>query len=124
MLAAVDITLSFLSPITPTSTLRQSLPAAYIAVYVKGDFPINIYIDINGQWISGKGESQIEWAHWENNSSDDNLHFRTWRIQKAEDELFTEYKDRAEWGKLYFNGPGVRNFASQSISTDNTDITN
>lgn len=80
---------------------------------MKGDFPISIYVDVNGQWVSGKKDSHIKWTHWENNSSDDNLHFRTWRIQKAEDEVFTEHKDRAEWGKLYFNGPGVRKFADK-----------
>ena len=104
---AVKVTLSFISPITPSSTLRQSLPAAYVVVYVEGSFPINVYIDVNGQWVSGKTDSHIEWTHWENNSSDDDLRFRTWRIQKARDEVFAEHRDRAEWGKLYFNGPGV-----------------
>lgn len=106
-LPAVSVILSFISPITPSSTLRQSLPAAYVAVYVEGTFPINVYIDVNGQWISGKTDSQIKWTHWENNSSDEDLHFKTWRLQKVTDEVFVEHKDRAEWGNFYFNGPGV-----------------
>jgi hypothetical protein len=39
--APVELTISFLSPITPTSTLRQAIPATYIKVYVKGNFDVN-----------------------------------------------------------------------------------
>src|SRR4051812_39521907 len=49
----LEITLSFLSPITPTSTVRQSIPAAYVSVHVEGTADVDIYIDLNGQWVSG-----------------------------------------------------------------------
>lgn len=58
---AVELNVSFLTPITPTSTLRQSIPAGYIVVYVKGTFDVNIYIEVNGQWVSGDRDSQIVW---------------------------------------------------------------
>ena len=38
----LEIVLSFLSPITPTSTLRQSLPASYVNVYVTGNVDVNV----------------------------------------------------------------------------------
>ena len=57
----VEIILSFLSPITPTSTLRQSIPAAYLSIHVQGSFDVSIYVDVNGQWVSGKRDSLIEW---------------------------------------------------------------
>ena len=55
----LEIVLSFLSPITPTSTLRQSIPASYVNVYVNGNVDVNVYIDLNGQWVSG---DRAEWG--------------------------------------------------------------
>src|SRR5690242_13521608 len=43
---AVHITLSFLSPVTPTSTLRQSIPGAYLSVHVHGNDDVSIYVDV------------------------------------------------------------------------------
>ena len=50
----LTLTLSFLSPITPSSTLRQSLPAAYLTVLVEGSFDVNVYIDVNGEWVKAQ----------------------------------------------------------------------
>ncbi|KAA8567533.1 hypothetical protein EYC84_008009 [Monilinia fructicola] len=46
----LEVVLSFLSPITPTSTFRQAIPAAYLTVHVTGGFDLNVYLDINGFW--------------------------------------------------------------------------
>ena len=42
----LHITISFLSPITPTSTLRQSIPASYVTIDVQGETDVNVYMDI------------------------------------------------------------------------------
>jgi hypothetical protein len=99
-----ELVLSVLSPITPTSTLRQSIPASYIAVYVKGDFDIDIYIDVNGQWVSGNRGSEIEWS-FEETSYEDAKHLKTWKVKRRTEQLFTEWGDQAEWGTLHFTGP-------------------
>jgi len=100
----VRVVLSFLSPITPQSTLRQAIPSSYLTVYVEGSFDINIYVDINGQWVSGDRGSRIEWEYI---NQDVNLAagLKTWRIKREREALFTEFRDRAEWGTLYFTGP-------------------
>ncbi len=102
----VEITLSFLSPITPTSTLRQSLPASYIVIYVNGGFDIDIYIDINGEWVSGDN-NEITWELANTHLPDDpNARpLKTWQIRRAEEQLFTEIRDRGEWGTIQFTGP-------------------
>ncbi|GAB7322132.1 hypothetical protein MBLNU13_g03152t1 [Cladosporium sp. NU13] len=102
--APVELTISFLSPITPTSTLRQAIPAAYIKVYVKGDFDVNIYMDVNGQWVSGNRGSEIVWS-LEETKFEDAQHLKSWKVQRKTQQLFTEWADRAEWGTLYFTGP-------------------
>jgi hypothetical protein len=109
----VDITLSFLSPITPTSTLRQTIPAAYLAIYVSGSSDVDIYVDLNGQWVSGKRESLIEWGLAEQRGPSEGL--KTWRVKRQVQQLFTETDDQAEWGELHFTGPaGVRHESGAS----------
>ncbi|KAF2139584.1 uncharacterized protein K452DRAFT_289584 [Aplosporella prunicola CBS 121167] len=103
--APLELVISFLSPITPTSTLRQAIPASYIAVHVSGSFDIDVYIDVNGQWVSGKRESRIVWDLGLTNV-DEAIGFKTWRVRRETEELFTENvpggNAQAEWGTLHF----------------------
>jgi hypothetical protein len=46
---AVRITLVFSSPITPTDTMRQAIPASYIRVVVEGKVDVDVYLDVNGR---------------------------------------------------------------------------
>ena len=108
---SVEIVLSFLSPITPTSTLRQSIPASYLTVHVKGNFNLDIYLDLNGQWVSGNRGSRIEWDLHETHEKNARK-LKTWRVKRSNEELFTEWQDRAEWGTLHFTGPAHANHES------------
>ncbi|KAH0843775.1 hypothetical protein AYO21_07913 [Fonsecaea monophora] len=111
----IDITISFLSPITPTSTVRQSIPASYVTVYVSGNVPVDIYIDVNGQWVSGDRGSKIVWGLDHTALEGISKGFKTWKVQRAVQQLFTEFQDRAEWGTLYFSAPSdVRHEAGVS----------
>ncbi|KAI5369539.1 hypothetical protein Slin15195_G004150 [Septoria linicola] len=102
--STVEVVLSFLSPITPTSTLRQAIPASYLTVFVKGSFDINIYVDVNGQFVSGDRGSRIEWA-LEDKHDKGSAKLKTFKVKRTNEELFTEKWDRAEWGTLHFTGP-------------------
>ncbi|EPE35110.1 hypothetical protein GLAREA_10806 [Glarea lozoyensis ATCC 20868] len=106
--AASVIVVSFLSPITPTSTLRQSIPASYITVSVNGKADIDIYIDLNGLWVSANRGNTIQWEmsqtpHEEREKKHPSL--QTWKIKRQIEQLLTEDADRAEWGTLHFSGP-------------------
>ncbi|KAM3419418.1 hypothetical protein BST61_g5346 [Cercospora zeina] len=101
---SVEIVLSFLSPITPTSTLRQAIPASYVTVFVKGDVDVNVYIDVNGQFVSGDRGSHIEWA-LDDKSPKGSTKLKTFRVKRSHEEHFTEKWDRAEWGTMHFTGP-------------------
>lgn len=100
-----ELTLSFLSPITPTSTLRQAIPASYLQVYVKGDADVDVYIDLNGQWVSGDRGRQIEWEFQETPLAPNGKNLKAWIFKQREELLFTEHGDQAEWGSLHFSGP-------------------
>lgn len=101
----LNITISFLSPVTPTSTLRQSLPAAYVTVYVEGDFNVNIYVDVNGQWVSGLPDAEIEWVLSDEKTKDVAQGLKTWSVGRKDQADFSENRDQAEWGQLHFTGP-------------------
>ncbi|KAK7521099.1 glutaminase A [Phyllosticta citriasiana] len=104
----VELTLSFLSPITPTSTRRQAIPASYISVHVTGSFDIDVYIDVNGQWVSGHRGARIVWG-LDHSQFDQKHGLKTWKVSREEELLFTESRGggnaQAEWGTLHFTGP-------------------
>ncbi|ORX90922.1 hypothetical protein BCR34DRAFT_581616 [Clohesyomyces aquaticus] len=102
----LEITLSFLSPITPTSTLRQSIPAAYLSVHVEGCFDVTIYVDVNGQWVSGNRGNIIEWRLHEQEPVDKKSEgLKTWKVKRREEQILTESWDQPEWGQLHFTAP-------------------
>lgn len=108
--APLDITVSFLSPITPTSTLRQSIPASYITIDVQGEVDVNVYMDIDGRWVSGDGGSRINWE-WDTldseNKKDKKPNLQRWQVRRENELLLSEIADRGEWGTLHFTGPAV-----------------
>ncbi|KAH6641602.1 hypothetical protein F5144DRAFT_482745 [Chaetomium tenue] len=102
------LTLSFLSPITPSSTFRQSIPAAYLTVIAEGCLNVNIYTDANGEWVTGNRGNEVKWKlhkHGRSKDSSSGTALKTWKVSRVHEELFTEYGDRAEWGTLHFTGP-------------------
>ena len=104
--APLEVVISFLSPITPTSTLRQSIPAAYMTVHVSGGFDVDIYVDINGQWASGDRGAQIVWE-FEQDELVQGTGLKTWKVRRQTELLLSEIRDRAEWGTLHFTAPSV-----------------
>jgi len=103
---SLSLTISLLSPITPTSSMRQSIPASYISIAVEGDFDVDLYMDVNGQWVSGNEDSKIKWYLTDINF-DDTVGLQSWQVERAEEERFAEFNERAEWGRMHFTGPAV-----------------
>lgn len=103
----LEITLSFLSPITPTSTFRQSIPASYLTVHVSGEFDVDIYIDMNGLWVSANRGNTITWELSQSAvlGKNEEKPLKTWKVKRMVEQLLTEDADRAEWGTLHFTGP-------------------
>ncbi|KAI5854523.1 DUF1793-domain-containing protein [Durotheca rogersii] len=114
----VKITLSFLSPITPTSTLRQSLPAGYLTCVVEGSTDVSLYMDVNGEWISGNRDNKIVWklAHTAKNEHS-RTPIKTWSITRHQEELLTEFFDHAEWGTVHISAPADAEHQSGEASS-------
>lgn len=66
---------------------------------------MNIYIDVNGQWVSGKREAIIEWDLTEQEAVGTTGALKTWKIKRETEQVFTETHDQPEWGQLHFTGP-------------------
>ncbi|KAK3359700.1 hypothetical protein B0T25DRAFT_533659 [Lasiosphaeria hispida] len=107
----VRVTLSFLSPITPSSTLRQSIPAAYLTVFAEGCFDVSVYTDLNGEWVSGNRGNEIKWELHEpaGKRSASSPAIKTWKVSRKNAQLLTEFADHAEWGTLHFSAPADAN---------------
>jgi hypothetical protein len=91
--------------VTPTSTLRQAIPAAYLKIYAQGSFNVSIYVDVNGQWISGNRDSLIQWDLNKQEATGSRKELKTWSVKRQVEQLFTEAGDQAEWGQLHFTAP-------------------
>ncbi|KAL4820896.1 hypothetical protein BDW67DRAFT_73916 [Aspergillus spinulosporus] len=111
----LNITVSFLSPITPTSTLRQSIPASYITVYTESEVTVNVYLDINGHWVSNDANSKITWQfETERASLQSSPTLQRWTLQRENQLLLSELHDRAEWGAIHLTGPANVQYQSGS----------
>ncbi|KAH8692700.1 putative glutaminase [Talaromyces proteolyticus] len=111
----LEIILSFLSPITPTSTLRQSIPASYLTIHVAGSVDVNVYVDMNGQWVSGDRDSQLVWDFNDISVDRGATKLKKWQFTRQNELLVSEIRDRAEWGTLHFVAPkDVRHEAGTS----------
>ncbi|KAJ5692807.1 hypothetical protein N7462_002230 [Penicillium macrosclerotiorum] len=115
----LHITVSFLSPITPTSTLRQSIPASYVTIDVHGSVDVDVYMDVDGRWVSGDDGSRL---HWERDSVEvedattKKSGLQRWQLRRESELLLSEIRDRAEWGTLHFTGPSDAHFESGEAS--------
>lgn len=70
---------------------------------------VNVYIDMNGQWVSGNRDSKISWKFDRMSSQNQGGNLYRWQVSKDQEQLFTENHDRSEWGSLHFLAPSVCN---------------
>ena len=77
-----------------------------MTVHVSGGFDIDIYVDVNGQWVSGNRASEIVWEFGQQELAE-NKGLKTWKIRRETEQLLSETRDQAEWGTLHFSAPAV-----------------
>jgi hypothetical protein len=66
---------------------------------------VNVYIDVNGQWVTGKRDSVIEWGITQYEAVGQEESLKTWHVKRQVEQLLTEEHDQPEWGQLHFTGP-------------------
>lgn len=79
-----------------------------MTVHVTGSFDIDVYIDLNGLWVSANRGNEIVWelSHTKTSASKG---LKTWKVKRRVEQLLTEDWDRGEWGTLHFTGPSDLN---------------
>ena len=76
-------------------------------MHVKGGFDVNVYLDLNGQWVSGDRGSSIVWEYSERKHEGSDISLKTWKVKRETELLLSEFRDQAEWGTLHFTAPSV-----------------
>ena len=90
---------------------------------MKGTFAVSVYVDVNGQWASGNRGSRIRWDLARIRQGKPAVgalgrgqYLKTWRVRRENEELFTEFRDQAEWGTLLFTAPNEARHESGTSS--------
>jgi glutaminase A-like protein/uncharacterized protein DUF5127/uncharacterized protein DUF4964 len=101
--AGVELTVTFLSPVTPGDLKRQSQPLSYVAVTARAtdgkQHKVSVYFDISGEWGSGDSGKSITWDQ-ETTSGVVSLSYR-----QSAPQVLGENSDTAEWGTVAVSAP-------------------
>ncbi|KAK5135123.1 hypothetical protein LTR08_005648 [Meristemomyces frigidus] len=75
----VDLTVTFLSSVTPDDLLRSSLPYSYMDLDVSSadgsNHDVQIYTDVSAEWVSGDRSANAQWSY---GTIDENTTPRSW----------------------------------------------
>ncbi|KAL1297628.1 hypothetical protein AAFC00_006185 [Neodothiora populina] len=96
----VGLNVTFLTPVTPTDLLRQSIAATYMDLEVfsidGGEHEVQLYTDISAEWASGDRSNAVTWDY--GLTGDVAYH----RFQRQVQQVFTQNNDQAEWGSWLY----------------------
>jgi hypothetical protein len=96
--AGVELTVTFLSPVTPGDLKRQSQPLSYVSVSARAtdgkSHRVGVYVDISGEWASGDSGKLITWDQ-ETTAGAVSLSYH-----QTQPHVLGENADTAEWGTV------------------------
>lgn len=96
--AGIELTVTFLSPVTPGDLKRQSQPLSYVSVVARAtdgkSHRVGVYFDISGEWASGDAGRQITWDQ-ETTQGVVSLSYH-----QTQPQVLGENADTAEWGTV------------------------
>ncbi|KAF7352678.1 MPN domain-containing protein [Mycena venus] len=97
---AVDLTVTFLSPVEPNDLSKQSFPFSYMAVSATStdgnSHSVQVYSDISAEWVAGDVSLPVNWTTVTGNTV---MH----RVQLQNQTLFAEASDRALYGSAFYS---------------------
>ncbi|KIW02103.1 uncharacterized protein PV09_06593 [Verruconis gallopava] len=118
----VQMTVNFLSPITPDDFKRQSLPMSYMEVSVVStdgaQHSIQLYADISAEWASGTPDATAQWETGEINNI---VYHKIWRQTQIEFDESDKPSGNgmAEWGNVYWATDSSNSLTIQTGSDTN-----
>ncbi|EPQ55448.1 DUF1793-domain-containing protein [Gloeophyllum trabeum ATCC 11539] len=110
----VDLTATFLSPITPTKLVNQSFPFSYLALSAAPNdgkpHTVQVYTDITGEWLTSNASLVANWS----TSAGASAGVWTHEVQLAQQEVYGEVKDRVQYGSAYYSTLATPNTTYQT----------
>ncbi|CAH7688393.1 hypothetical protein PPACK8108_LOCUS23360 [Phakopsora pachyrhizi] len=100
---------SFLSPITPADSFRQSLPLSYLSITVESaddkSHQVEVYTDINGLWCADEEEEVVEWDVYDrvDDQESQRAKWQALSMRLDNQRSFTEQNDRILQGAVWFS---------------------
>jgi hypothetical protein len=117
--AGVELTVTFLSPVTPGDLKRQSQPLSYLALSARSidgqAHTVALYLDISGEWASGDSGRSITWDQESFAAGSVNVVSLT--FTQSDPRVLAENADTAEWGTIALSSP-ARTGLSWQIGAD------
>ncbi|KAI1616235.1 hypothetical protein EDD36DRAFT_450508 [Exophiala viscosa] len=124
----VMITASFFSPVIPKDLCRTSIPLSYLTTSIESldgaDHDVQLYSDVNGNWVAPEGNKTLNWDLYRNtmsingsgNATDSPNLLYTWLFNLSSQYQFAEESQLPLWGNFsYTTCPGqASNFSFQS----------
>jgi hypothetical protein len=125
----VLVTASFFSPVIPKDLCRTSIPLSYLTTSVASldglDHDVQIYGDVNGNWIAPEGNKTLNWDLYRNTAAingsgnattDSSSVVYTWLFNLSSQYRFAEESQLPLWGNFsYTTSPAqATNFSFQS----------
>ncbi|KAJ7068407.1 DUF1793-domain-containing protein [Mycena amicta] len=102
---AVDITVTFLSPVEATDLLKQSIPFSYLAVSAASTdgnaHTVQVYSDISAEWVSGDNSLLVNWNSTTTGS------ILTHQVQLQSQTVFGEVNDHTQYGSAFYSTPNT-----------------
>ena len=95
---AVNLTVTFFSPVDPQNLQRQSIPMSYVTVDTAandgGSHHVSVYMDVSGEWAHGDVTQGVNWAQQVVGT------MQALTIQPSSPGVLAEYGDQASWGTV------------------------
>ncbi|KAF7301796.1 DUF1793-domain-containing protein [Mycena indigotica] len=102
---AVDLTVTFLSPVEPTDLLKQSIPFSYLSVSAASTdgkaHTVQVYSDISAEWVSGDNSLAVKWNSTTTGS------ILTHQVQLQTQNVFSEVNDHTQYGSAFYSTPNT-----------------
>ncbi|EME49235.1 hypothetical protein DOTSEDRAFT_58479 [Dothistroma septosporum NZE10] len=111
----VQMTITFLSSVTPNDVLRSSLPFSYMNVDVHATdgktHSVQLYSDISAEWVAGDHGAKAQWSYGNIAIGGGIAYHKVFRQTQLE---FSETHQQADWGNWYYSTANVNGLTFQS----------
>ncbi|KAH7098950.1 DUF1793-domain-containing protein [Auriculariales sp. MPI-PUGE-AT-0066] len=96
----VRLIYTFLSPVTPSDYLRQSIPFSYMSITAQStdgaSHSVQLYTDISAEWVTGDVTLQANWTTTQGSVF-------THQVQLVSQTVFSEKSDHIQHGAAYYS---------------------